>query len=52
MGTVYQKVERYDVKYYLKFDDNSVVAMNVYFSTGFDTLKNQIEDFITFLKNK
>ncbi|AMO20461.1 hypothetical protein [Flavobacterium columnare] len=49
MGTVYQKVERYDVKYYLKFDDNSVVAMNVYFSTGFDSLKSQIEDFITFL---
>ncbi|MFK7049686.1 hypothetical protein FLACOL_02367 [Flavobacterium columnare] len=48
MGTVFQKIERYNVKYYLKFNDNSVVAMNVYFSTGFDSLKNQIEDFITF----
>lgn len=41
-----QKVEFYDQVYYLKFNDNTQVAMNVYFSTGFDSLKSKIEDFV------
>ncbi|TDO77924.1 hypothetical protein EV143_103164 [Flavobacterium chryseum] len=37
----------YDEVYYLKFNDNTEVAMSVYFSEGFDNLNTKFEDFYT-----
>lgn len=45
-NTAGQRVERYKEVYYLKFNDNTLVAANVYFSTGFDTLTTKFNAFI------
>lgn len=45
-NTTGQRVERYKEVYYLKFNDNTQVAANVYFSTGFDTLNTKFDEFI------
>jgi len=36
----------YDEVLYLKFNDNTEVAMSSYFSTGFDKLETKFEDFL------
>ncbi|MFK7033121.1 hypothetical protein [Flavobacterium oreochromis] len=41
-----EKVDYYNEVMYLKFNDTTLVAMNVYFSTGFDSLKTEIKNFI------
>lgn len=38
-------LQDYDVIDYLKFNDNTEVAVSVYFSAGFDDLKAKFEDF-------
>lgn len=38
-------VKYYDEVYYLKFNDNTEVAMNVYFSKGFEDLNANFQDF-------
>ena len=40
------KVQEYDTVLYLRFSDNTEVAMDVYFSSGFDTLETKFQDFI------
>ncbi|MCB9426703.1 MAG: hypothetical protein H6584_06705 [Flavobacteriales bacterium] len=37
--------QRYEEVAYLKFNDNTEVEMDVYFSSGFDNFKNKAEDF-------
>jgi hypothetical protein len=38
--------EYYDEAFYLKFNDNTEVAMSTYFSEGFEKLEKKFEDFI------
>jgi hypothetical protein len=47
-----QSVEHYDNVPYLKFNDNTVVAMDVYFSTGFSNLETKFTDFIKGFERK
>lgn len=39
-------VQYYDEVLYLKFNDNTEVAMSSYFSTGFEDLETKFEDFL------
>lgn len=39
-------VQYYDEVLYLKFNDNTEVAMSSYFSTGFDNLETKFENFL------
>ncbi|WP_395075604.1 hypothetical protein [Flavobacterium sp.] len=45
-SSVFQTVQYYDTELYLRFNDNTEVAMNVYFSEGFDTIETKFENFI------
>lgn len=42
-GTI---IQYYDEELYLKFNDNTEVAMSTYFSEGFEKLETKFEDFI------
>jgi hypothetical protein len=42
----YDYQEEYDANLFLKFGDGSEVAMDVYFSSGFDNLTTKFKDFI------
>lgn len=44
-------VKTYNEVYYLKFSDNTEVAMSVYFSEGFENLNTKFQDFFTSLNN-
>lgn len=39
-------IQHYDEVLYLKFNDNTEVAMSAYFSTGFDNLETKFENFL------
>jgi hypothetical protein len=39
-------VQEYDEILYLKFNDNTEVALDTYFSTGFDVLQTKFENFL------
>ena len=39
-------VQNYDNVLYLRFNDNTLVAMDVYFSSGFSTLETKFQDYI------
>ena len=39
-------VQNYDNSLYLRFNDNTEVAMSAYFSTGFEDLEQKFEDFL------
>ena len=45
-GTNYYGQDQYDNLLFLRFNDKTEVAMDVYFSTGFDTLETKFEDFL------
>lgn len=45
-GGIYYGTQEYDTILYLRFSDNTIVAMDVYFSTGFDTLATKFQEFI------
>jgi hypothetical protein len=44
-------VKLYTEVYYLKFSDNTEVAMSVYFSEGFENLNTKFQDFFNSLNN-
>jgi len=44
-------VKHYKEVYYLKFSDNTEVAMSVYFSEGFENLNTKFQDFFNSLNN-
>lgn len=44
------EVKYYTEVYYLKFNDNTEVAMSVYFSKGFENLNTKFKDFYTSFK--
>lgn len=44
-------VKLYTEVYYLKFKDNTEVAMSVYFSEGFENLNTKFQDFFNSLNN-
>lgn len=45
-GGIYYGYQEYDTVLYLRFSDNTEVAMDVYFSSGFDNLTTKFQDFI------
>ncbi len=45
-GGIYYGTQEYDTILYLRFSDNTIVAMDVYFSAGFDTLATKFQEFI------
>ena len=45
-GEIYYDYQEYDANLFLKFGDGSEVAMDVYFSSGFDNLTTKFQDFI------
>ncbi len=45
-GEIYYGYQEYDTVLYLRFSDNTEVAMDVYFSSGFDNLTTKFQDFI------
>jgi hypothetical protein len=44
-------IKSYKEVYYLKFSDNTEVAMSVYFSEGFENLNTKFQDFFNSLNN-
>ena len=44
-GDIYYGVQEYDSVLYLRFNDSTEVAMDVYFSSGFDNLATKFQNF-------
>lgn len=45
-------IQYYDEVLYLKFNDNTEVALDTYFSTGFDVLQTKFENFYKSFENR
>jgi hypothetical protein len=41
-----RKYDYYEHKYYLKFNDNTLVETSTYFSEGFNNIETKWEDFV------
>ncbi|OXA96222.1 hypothetical protein [Flavobacterium hercynium] len=46
------KIQYYEENYYLKFSDQTQVAMSAYFSEGFETFEKKFEEFIKGFERK
>ena len=50
-GDLYYGQQQYDDILFLRFNDKTEVAMDVYFSTGFGTFETKFEDFLKAFQN-